>query len=249
MNTKEKLTFAVEIGETMLKNGGEVYRVEETILRILHTLNIIECDVYVLSNGIFASAHESKEDACSIIRNCTLGAMNLGKVAQLNQLSRQLEAGVIDEQQALKILEEVKKKEDIPILFLMIACGLGCGSFTYIFGGTVLDAFFSFIVGFILEVFLSRKMQSKFIKQIFGSAMVTLCAIPLSKLIFKNLNTDKIIIGCIMPLVPGIAFTTAIRDLFHGDYLSGTIHLLDAILTGLCIAAGVGSMMMLWRAL
>lgn len=41
-----------------------------------------------------------------------------------------------------------------------------------------------------------------------------------------------------MPLVPGIAFTTAIRDIYNADYLSGTIHLLDALITAVCIAVG-----------
>ena len=43
-----------------------------------------------------------------------------------------------------------------------------------------------------------------------------------------------------MILVPGVALTTSIRDFFSGDYLSGSIHLIDALLTAVCIAAGVG---------
>ena len=58
---------------------------------------------------------------------------------------------------------------------------------------------------------------------------------------------DKIVIGDIMPLVPGVALTTSIRDLFNGDYLSGAIHLLDALLTAMCIAVGVGSMIILYQ--
>jgi uncharacterized membrane protein YjjP (DUF1212 family) len=49
----------------------------------------------------------------------------------------------------------------------------------------------------------------------------------------------KVVIGSIMPIVPGIALTTSIRDIHNGDYLSGAIHLLDALLTALCIAVGV----------
>ena len=38
----------------------------------------------------------------------------------------------------------------------------------------------------------------------------------------------------------GVALTTSIRDFFHGDYLSGAIRMLDAVLVGGCIAMGVG---------
>ena len=58
---------------------------------------------------------------------------------------------------------------------------------------------------------------------------------------------DKVIIGCIMPLVPGIALTTSIRDLFNGDYVSGTIHLMDALLTAFCIAIGVGTIITIYQ--
>ncbi len=51
---------------------------------------------------------------------------------------------------------------------------------------------------------------------------------------------DRIIIGSIMPLVPGIALTMAVRDFFNSDYLSGTIRIMDALIIGLSIAAGVG---------
>ena len=61
--TKEILTLAVEIGDTMLRNGAELYRVEDTVVHILNSYDVEEFDVYVLSNGIFASANENREAA------------------------------------------------------------------------------------------------------------------------------------------------------------------------------------------
>ena len=61
--------------------------------------------------------------------------------------------------------------------------------------------------------------------------------------------SDKVIIGGIIPLVPGVALTTGIRDLFGGDYLSGGIRLMDALLTGMCIAIGVGAMIKIFQLL
>ena len=49
-----------------------------------------------------------------------------------------------------------------------------------------------------------------------------------------------IIIGSIIRLVPGVALTTSIRDFLNGDYLSGTIRMIDAVLVACCIALGVG---------
>ena len=48
-----------------------------------------------------------------------------------------------------------------------------------------------------------------------------------------------------MPLVPGVAFTNAIRDIANGDYLSGAVRMLDAMLVFVCIAVGAGMSMAL----
>ncbi len=37
-NTKEILTLAVEIGDAMLRCGAEIYRVEDSVIRILEAL-------------------------------------------------------------------------------------------------------------------------------------------------------------------------------------------------------------------
>ena len=55
------------------------------------------------------------------------------------------------------------------------------------------------------------------------------------------------IIGSIIPLVPGVAFTTAIRDIADEDYIAGAVRMLDALLVTFCIAMGVGLVIMAWH--
>ena len=192
--TKEILTLAVEIGDCMLRNGAEIYRVEDTVVHILSSYEVEEFDVYVLSNGIFASANENKEDACSIVRHVPLGAVNLAKISALNQLARDICDQKISLIDSWDRLEQCK---NIP----------------------------------------NYKKSAQIITNILASLFVTLLATA-STLTGLSLLPDKIIIGAIMPLVPGIAFTTSIRDIYNGDYLSGTIHLLDALITAVCVAVG-----------
>ena len=54
------------------------------------------------------------------------------------------------------------------------------------------------------------------------------------------------IIGTLMILTPGIAFTMGIRDFVHGDYLSGTIRMIDALLIAASIAIGTGLVLRLY---
>lgn len=247
--SKEILTLAVEIGDTLLRSGGEIYRVEDTILHVLDAFGIEHYDVYVLSNGIFASVNEDKDDGGSIIRHVPLSGFHLGKIAAINQLSREICAHTCDVKEAWMRLEECKMLPSYPSWMQGVCCGVGCASFCYIFGGKLPDAICTFFLGIFLQYMLlnqQRKETSKFLTIINGSAFLTA-----SSLIFLNIGLpvmqDKIVIGGIMPLLPGIVLTTSIRDLFNGDYLSGAIHMIDALLTAMCIAVGVGTVIIIYR--
>ena len=48
------------------------------------------------------------------------------------------------------------------------------------------------------------------------------------------------IIGSVMPMVPGVAFINAIREIVNEDYISGAVRMLDTVTVFLCIASGVG---------
>lgn len=241
--TKDVLTLAVEIGDAMLRNGAEIFRVEDTVLRIINAYDIEDYDIYVLSNAIFATANESTEDAFSMVRHVPLGTTHLGRIAALNQLTRDICEGNCSPEEAM---ERLKNCRSVPFgspRAQVFFCGLGCGCYAFLFGGAFWDAVSSFFIGMLLQLFcnsLKKYNTSKFVVNIFGSALVTMAAVLLPWLGAPVLY-DKIIIGCIMPLVPGIALTTSIRDFFNSDYLSGTIRMIDALLTSFCIAVGVGS--------
>ena len=43
------------------------------------------------------------------------------------------------------------------------------------------------------------------------------------------MNIDAVIISAIMPMVPGVTFTAAIRDTLNGDYSSGVARIAEAV--------------------
>ena len=56
-------------------------------------------------------------------------------------------------------------------------------------------------------------------------------------------SPEKIMIGNIMLLIPGIAFTTSLRDLINGDTISGLIGLIEAIVKAIAIAIGFAAVL------
>lgn len=246
---KEVLNLAVQIGDAMLRNGAEIYRVEDTVKRVIRAFGIEDFDVYVLTNGIFASADETQDDSCSIIRHVPFGSIHLGRLNSINRLTRGICSGKYSVEDATALLEKIATIPFTSSAKQIFFCGLGCGCYAFLFGGTFWDALFAFFIGLILQastIAFQNYKTSKFVINIFGSAIVTIFALLLHTIHLPVLY-DKIIIGCIMPLVPGIALTTSIRDLFNGDYLCGTIRMIDSLLTAGCIAAGVGSVITVYQ--
>lgn len=240
--TKEVLSFAVELGDNLLRSGGEVYRVEDSVLAILNAYDITDCDVYVLSNGIFASANESEEDACSVIRHVPLAPTNLGRIAALNHLCRQVCSKEVSIDSAWLSLQAIKQEVLYSRRILLIATAIGCSGFSMLYGANLLSAFCALIIGLLEYLFmqgLAKSTTSKAVVNVLTAAFVTIFAVMFYA-IGLPVQYDKIIIGNIMPLVPGIAFTSSIRDFINSDYLAGTIKLIDALLTAFCIAVGVG---------
>ena len=53
-------------------------------------------------------------------------------------------------------------------------------------------------------------------------------------------QVDKIIIGLVMTLVPGVAITNSVRDVIAGDFIAGQTKMTEALLTATSIALGTG---------
>ena len=145
--TKEVLALAVEVADVMLRNGGEIYRIEDTVIHILEAYNVQNFDVYVLSNGIFTSANEDKEDACSMIRHVPLGEVNLTKISYLNQLARDLCSHKCTIEEGWKRIEEARQLPKYAGCIQIFFCGLGSACFAVLFGAGYLEFAFSFLIG------------------------------------------------------------------------------------------------------
>ena len=85
--------LVMDAGQTLLENGGEVFRVQQTMEIMAHSLGVRDFHVYVLTNGIFASASMGSTHNVSLIRHVPSVSIHLGRVEAINELSRELAAG------------------------------------------------------------------------------------------------------------------------------------------------------------
>lgn len=232
-----------DFGETLLLNGAELKRVELTLSLLGNCFELKDFNSFVMINGIFMTAESSKGTLSAKVRDITNVSINLGRIAAINDLSRKLCQGMITPEEAKVQLQEIKTRHYSSNTFKFFAYCFGSASFCYIFGGNLWDSAAALLLGG-LAAFLDlhvypRLRLSSITKNIGSSLTITLTAALLVK-IFEPLQLDRLIIGGIISLVPGVAIANGIRYLFDEDYTSGWSQMINALITALCISFGVG---------
>ena len=251
--THRVLDLALKAGRIALQNGAEIFRVEETIEYICRHFGIEEMDAFVLSNGIFLTGYNEGEEMYARVKHVPAGGTHLGIVAEINDLSREITAGHLTVDEAHARLEEIEKIPPKPALNQIIAAGIGSAAFCFLMRGNTYDALFTVFIAGILQaclVLASKAHISKIITNILGGGLITALAIIATEIPWPfTLNLSNIIIGCIMPLIPGVLFVNAIRDVAGSDFISGLVKLLDALLVFVYIAIGVGCVLTVYEQL
>ncbi len=249
MEEHERLVMrcAIEAGHILLENGAEIGRVEETMDRICHHFHVDNSSFFVLSNGLFAADESGQGGHFADVRHIPVHGARLDRVAAVNQVSREMEEGRLNERDLYERLKAIRVMEEKPVWQRIIASGIGSACFCVIFGGSGIDAIGSFMAGFILYIYtllLVRGRLSKLMYSISGGALVTAVSLICYHIGIGE-SLSSMIVGSVIPLVPGVAFTNGIRDIGNEDYIAGAVRLIDASMVFLGIATGVGFVTML----
>lgn len=244
-NPKEEaiLELAQRAGHILLENGAEIFRVEETMERICRYYGVQSESAFVMSNAIFMTAGSERESSFAKVQEILVGRSNLAKVTAVNQLSREIAQGRYSVEEARRILEEIQAMPEKRKSVRILASGICSGAFCCLLGGSMTDGLFAFAAGLVLYLYILQiagPHLSRIVGTIGGSVLVTLFCGAAYLCFRPALHLNAMIIGAIMPLVPGVAFTNAIRDVADEDYLSGSVRMLDALLVFFSIAIGVG---------
>lgn len=240
MECRELLKIVTTIGNKMLECGAEIYRVEESIVRMCKAYNAENIEVFAIPSSIIITLELNGEQFTQSKRVFPKD-IDLDKVDKLNNLSRFICAvkptGDKIESQ-LKAIDgnKVNAKWIVYICYAVVPF-----AFCLFFGGNLKDAAVSSGIGLVIKVILDILVKFRtntVFVNIICSAVSSVIAI-LSVLIGIADNYDKIIIGTIMLLVPGIILTNSMRDFIMGDLMAGILRLIEAVLVATGIAIGV----------
>ncbi|WP_010648291.1 threonine/serine exporter family protein [Oceanobacillus massiliensis] len=239
---KERITIekvCMMAGKIMLVSGAETHRVEDTMNRIATNFGIENPQSYATPTGInFSVDVATMTNSLRISKRST----DLNKIADVNSVSRKITAGemsITEAYEQLRVIDHEKVAYNPWVQIIAAAFASGC--FTIMFGGSWPDFLPTIIagaIGFTGMLGFERLIEIRFLAELFGSFLVGISAYVFVRAGF-GLSLDMVIIGAVMPLVPGLHITNAIRDLMSGHLVSGVSKGVEALLTSFAIGAGV----------
>ena len=226
-------------GRLMMESGAETYRAEDTMDRMAMSQQLTESQSFVTPTGIIFSGQKTLPTRLVRINARTT---DLEKIAQVNAISRKLvtkEMTLEEAYIALKTIEETHRK--YPFWFQIFAASMASAAFLLLFGGVLMDVPAAFVaggLGYAVAETLEFRTKVKFFAEFFAALIISIIA-TISIANGLGMELDKIIIGSVMPLVPGLLITNAVRDLMAGHFVSGLSKGAEAFLTAFAIGAGV----------
>ena len=122
-----------------------------------------------------------------------------------------------------------------------VAATLSAPFFSIMFGGNVYDAFGAAIAtlfGFAFSLYVEKFVRIPFVTAFAGAFVFGLIAQFWARYTGFPSTADLIIAGAVMPFVPGIALTNAVRDIMTNHINSGMSKMFESLLITLALGAG-----------
>lgn len=196
----------------MLMSGAETHRVQDTMLRILSVSGRQKIEALALSTMLIVSLPREEKGPLSMARGVSDRSVNFEKICAVNAMSRSFVAGEITLEEASQRLSEIHHTPSFPAWMRVLAYGMTSGGFTLVYNGTPLDGVAAFVIGMLLGLtaLWNSRWKAPYFFGSFSGGVVTGVFAALFHLLLPQTQIGMIIIGSIMPLLPGITMTKAI---------------------------------------
>ena len=185
-----------------------------------------------------------------LFRSIKSRSIDLNKISLLNNFSREFVSNTdLTVDDAMDKLKDVVQTDSYPSKVIYFCTGVGSAFFAGLLGGNNLSTFLcTFITSIFAVLFYNKIMKLSSIpafSSLLASTFIAIVGVSLSHI--GILDTPRVlIVGSIMPLLPGVSFIKGLRDLISGDLISGVARAFDAGITAISIACGVGLILDLW---
>jgi uncharacterized membrane protein YjjP (DUF1212 family) len=247
-DAEELLAVIMEFGVQLFRNGAEAERTEDTIRRLCSACQFTGTNVFCIVSCIIVSTRRKNGKILTQSRRINGRETNLGRVERLNSLSRKICCETMTIAQVRAELARISRKPETPLPVEMLVYGIISFAFSVFFGGTCQDGCCAFLSGIILYTALrliGKLSINNLLQTLLGSAAAAAAAAVFVSVGIGD-HVDKVIIGNIMLVIPGVLLTTSIRDMINGDLITGLLGICEAVFVAAAVALGFASVVSLF---
>ena len=234
------LDCMLEMGDLLLDAGAEISRVEDTLSRMGRAYGALRTDVFVIPSIISISMEFPAADSLTETRRIhSNGLTDFYRLEKLNALSRSCCAEPLPTPELRAQLDHVAAGRK-PFAVILGGSVLAAFSFAIFFGGSIWDGLASAVFA-VAVVLLQERLGRTELNTVAFNLLVSLLiglGVGVFAAILPVLHMDKILIGDIMLLIPGLAMTNAVRNMLVGNTISGAVRLAESLIWAGALAGG-----------
>lgn len=133
MNVEKLLTTVVKAGKMLIESGAEIYRVEETMIRLCKSYPEVEiADSFVTGTGVMLSITLNGKTSTRIGR-VHFRSVDLNCIDQINTLSRKVCESKMSVDELAESLDEIEKAPRYSFLITLLFGAVGTAGFAIFF--------------------------------------------------------------------------------------------------------------------
>ena len=145
------LDMVSEMGYRLMKSGAEIYRVEESIQRLLQSYGAPRGEVFAIPNCLMVSLTSPDGRPVTQIRRMPTHGTDIYLLEKYNGLCRRLCRETPAFEEALEQMEAITRTHRVYSLPTQLAAHfLGCGMFSLFYGGTPADGLCGGLCGMVI---------------------------------------------------------------------------------------------------
>lgn len=221
-----------EVALALHRAGAPAHRLEDTVDALAAQVGL-EARLFSTPTAIYAS-FGPVEDARTVLLRARLGGLDLGRLADVDAIARDVLDGTLDASAAVQTLREREQRPPTHGQAVVLPAFAVTGVIAAVlFGGGVgealASALVSVFVGAAMPLF-ERNARLTAVADLALAALAGLLAGLVHRLLFPA-DPGIVTIASIIALVPGLTLTTAIMELATHHVVSGTARLAGAITT------------------
>lgn len=238
------MELTLRVGELMLAGGEPAERVERAIIHLGQVYGLPRCEANVTLAAISISYLPGHgKPPVTGERMVRWRRANFTRLVEVQQLVNAADAGELTIDEAMEQLRKIiAAKAPYPAWLMNISLALIGAAGALLVGGryyAVTAAFFATLAGDRAGAWLGRRGVAEFFQVAVAASIGSLVSVILVAL-DPDVLGGTVVIGVVIALIPGRALVASLQDGIAGDYMTGTVRMVEAMFIIAAILSGVG---------